>query len=235
MELIILSITPYKEKDGIITAISSEGVISFNVRSLLDPKSASHILNNPLIIVDAIFQEGNYKHKVLKNAKILFSPYKANDSLDKLAIISLLQEASKNLLQEDEQPFIFDKLKKCLFALKDSDINMYFVAINYLFNLLKITGNELELNGCVFCGSRKEIKGLSFSDGGFVCKNCIEEQFNSDIPLELITVFRLAALSADFSKNIEGLNNENGLFLLKKLGNFIHSALGVNLKSLKLL
>ena len=234
MKLIVLSITPYKEKDGIVTAISENEILSFSVRGILDPKSKNHFLNTFLIEVDADFQEGNYKHKVLKSAKLLDSPFSLSDSLDKLAVISLIQEATKNLLQEEEQHLIYPKLKHCLAALKNKETNVFHVAIHYLFEILRLSGNELELNGCVYCGSRKEIAGLSFAEGGFVCKSCIEGTFVSDIPLNQLLLFRKMCLSDDFNHQISELDNETGLLFLRKIAEFIYSAFGIKLKNMSL-
>lgn len=234
MKLIILAITPYKEKDGIITALGEDSVISFSVRGLLNPKSSHHFLNNPLIEVDATFQEGNYKYKVLKSAKVLFSPYSVGDSLNKLAMISLLQEATKSLLQEEEQAFIYDKLKNCLEGLKSAKVNVFQIGLSYIYDILKISGNEIYLDGCVFCGARKGIVGLSFADGGFVCKDCAEHNFLSDIRFEELKIFRLACRNNNFETPIEGLDDNNGLYLLEKIVEFVYSAFGIKLKSIKL-
>lgn len=234
MKLIILTITPYKERDGIITALGENCVISFNVRGLLNPKSTNHFLNTPLIEIDATFQEGNYKYKLLKNAKILFSPYSTQDSLNKLAMISLLQEATKSLLNEEEQALIYDKLKRCLEGLKNTKVNVFQIGLNYIYELLKISGNDIYIDGCVFCGSRKGIVGLSFADGGFVCKDCAEHNFLSDIRFEELKIFRNACRNFNFEIPVEGLDDSNGLYLLEKLIEFVYSAFGIKLKTIKL-
>ena len=78
MKLIILSITQYKEKDGIITAISENETVTFKVNRLLDPKSSGHILNTPLIEADVTFSENNHKYQTFKNGGVSFSPYSAS-------------------------------------------------------------------------------------------------------------------------------------------------------------
>ena len=234
MKLIILSITPYKEKDGIVTALSADSIISFSARGILNPKSNNHILNNPLIEIDATFQEGNYKYKVIKNAKILFSPYSIGDSLNKLGVLSLIQETTKSLVQEGDEVFIYDKLKSCLEGLKSNKTNVFHIAINYLYELLRINGNELFIDGCVLCGNRNTIVGMSFADGGFICKDCVEPNFLSDISLDDLLTFRKTCRNNNFETTIATLNDENGLYLLRKMVEFVYSAFGIKLKSIKL-
>ena len=51
----------------------------------------------------------------------------------------------------------------------------------YLARLTRLSGSELEVDKCVFCGDRKEIVAFSFVDGGFVCKNCQSEETVRDL------------------------------------------------------
>ena len=46
MKIIVISITQYKEKDGIINAISEEGAITFLARGIFDPKKKNAGINN---------------------------------------------------------------------------------------------------------------------------------------------------------------------------------------------
>ncbi len=67
MKIIVLSITPYKEKDAIIDAISEEVDSTFTAKGILDPKNKNAAINNLLSIADIDLQEGNYKYPVLKS------------------------------------------------------------------------------------------------------------------------------------------------------------------------
>ena len=110
MKLIILNVNPYKEKDAIILAFNNEETFSFNARGILAPTSKNVILNNPLIEAEIVFSEGKSKHHSLKNASLVFSPYSSNDSLEKLSVISIIQECTYKILQEEELPLIYDEL-----------------------------------------------------------------------------------------------------------------------------
>ena len=75
MEIIILKINQYKEKDGIIDAISKEGRHTFLVRSLFDPKCQNAGLNNPLTIADVelAVNNGRYPYDVISSSVVLES------------------------------------------------------------------------------------------------------------------------------------------------------------------
>ena len=74
MEIITLRITNYKEKDGIVEAISADGMMSFLCRGIFDPKSKNALLNNPLTVADAEISEGKYKYPVIKSSMLIDSP-----------------------------------------------------------------------------------------------------------------------------------------------------------------
>ena len=79
MRIIVLSITPYKEKDGIIDAISEQGDITFLAKGIMDPKNKNAALNNILVTADIELNDGNYKYPVLKASSILDNPMKVEN------------------------------------------------------------------------------------------------------------------------------------------------------------
>lgn len=235
MKLIILSITQYKEKDGIITAISENETVTFKVNRLLDPKSSGHILNMPLIEADVTFSENNHKYQTFKNGGVSFSPYSANDSLTKLSILSLIQEATTRMLQDEEKYFIYKILKRTLIDIKNSQINPIILGIGYLLDLLQITGNELEFNQCVFCGSQKDIVNFSFSDGGFVCRACSEPNLVPALTTTQMKLFRAINRNKSECKEIIGCDEKDLIEILKQLTIYIYDSLGIKLKSANLI
>ena len=234
MELITLNHTEYKEKDAIVNAISEDGEYTFLARGLLDPKSKNIILSSPLVIADIETMDGNYKHPILKASKLLMSPYGMNDSLEKLASISLVEEASRVLLQEEEKSLLFPELKKAVMVFKDNSVNPLTVALIYLANVLKNVGYEFEVNKCVYCGSKQNIAAFSFSDGGFICKDCMDEYTPSDLTPSQMRVVRAIFLLKEY-KDIPDTSDHDLLVVLHGLIDFIKDGLGITLKSYSLL
>ena len=150
MKIIVLSITPYKEKDAIIDAISEEGDITFTAKGILDPKNKNAAINNLLSIADIDLQEGNYKYPVLKSISNVENCMKLDNDLDYLSCLMLVAEATKSLLQDEEKEQIFNSLINAVKAIKKAR-EPWAVTIAYIAKLLKIGGYELEVNRCVFC------------------------------------------------------------------------------------
>ncbi len=234
MEIITLRITTYKEKDGIVEAISPNGVISLLCRGIFDPKSKNALLNNPLTIADVELSEGKYKYPVIKASMLLNSPINPRADLKYMGVLMLISEATNFLLSDEEKPIIYDYLKRTIEDLK-SGTNPYKIAISYLANVLKISGYDFGVNECVLCGSKKGIVAFSFNDGGFICEKC----YTSDIPRLFnkaqMFALRESFLSPNTSISHTEISDEELVFILHKFKEFIHDSYGYTLKALDLI
>ena len=234
MKIIVLSINPYKEKDGVITAVSEEGEISLTAKGIFDPKGKLAALNNAMTIADVEIGDSRYKYPVIKSYQIIESPLKSNGDLMYLGGLMLLNEITKKLLQEDEKAMLFKHLCAAIISLKAAK-EPWMVLLVYLANVFKATGSEFEVDHCVRCGTRKGIKTFSFKEGGFICENCLESDmerpFNNDQKL----LFRAAFMASDYAHVHECCNKENALVILNRCNEYINEAYGANLTALTLL
>ena len=234
MEIITLRITNYKEKDGIIEALSLDGVMTLLCRGLFDPKSKNAFLNNPLTIADIETSEGKYKYPVIKSSMLINTPINPHADLKYMSVLMLIVEATNFLLSEDEKPAIYEYLKSTITEMKKGT-NPYKIAISYLAKVLKNSGYDFGVNECVLCGSKKGIATFSFSDGGFICANC----YTPDIP-KLFNKTQMLALRESFL-NKEAyishteISDEELVFVLHKFKEFIHESYGYKLKSFDLI
>ena len=233
MEIIVLKITAYKEKDGIIDAISEDNEMSFLVRGIFDPKSKNAFLNNPLTIADVDFSEGKYKYPVVKSSLLIQTPINPLSDLRYMSSLMMINEATNFLLSEEEKPSIYHQLKEAIQDLK-SGTNPLKIVVAYLAKILKISGYDFDVQGCVFCGSKKNIVTFSFADGGFICGNC----YTPDIP-KLFNKNQMLAIREAFltdkSSISLAISDEELLFVLNQFAEFIHDSYGYKLKSLDII
>ena len=235
MKLIILNITPYKEKDAIILGFNNEECVTFSARGILNANSKNVILNNPLIEAEINFVEGKSKYHSLKNANLIFSPYSINDSLETLSVLSIIQECTYKILQEEELPLIYDELKKVLHSIKEGIIHPYQILITYIMQVLKIAGTSFEVNECIYCSSKNNIVDFSFVDGGFVCKDCIIDTTNKNFSTNQMFLIRSLILFNNYEQQSKYFNIDDALIILEKLISFIYDGVGVSIKSFSLL
>ncbi len=234
MRVVVISITPYKEKDGIVNAISSDESITFLVRGLLGPNSKNAALNTNLVIADIELQEGNFKYPVLKSSTIISSPIKLTNDYYYLGSLMLINEATKNLLQDEEKVSIFNDLVDTIDTLKNIS-DPWMPMLIYLAKIFKISGYEFEVNKCVFCGNKKDIRTFSFSDGGFVCSSCLNEDTEREFSKEQMLLLRSIFNAKNSNVGSPHCTKENALFILNKFVTFINDSYGFSLRTAAIL
>lgn len=234
MKIIVLTITQYKEKDGIIFGLSEDGVNSYSARGIFDPKNKNASINNPLTIADIELGSDRYKYPVIKNSKVLFSPYKVNNDYHYLGILSLLVEVTKKLLQEDEMKMMYKHLESAIKELKKTE-QPWMIALIYLFNIFKATGYEFQANECVFCGSRTNITSFSFREGGFICKDCFKSEMDVPFNSEQMLLLREAYFAKNYKYTSEHCNKINALKILEKCNEYIVDSFGLGIDSIAFL
>ena len=230
MEVIILKIVQYKEKDAIVTAFNDEQCISFLAKRILDPKNINASIATPLVVVDISLNEHkNYKHSLLKSSKVLFTPMKTNASLFYLSSLMLINEMALKLLLEEDYSLIYNHLLEGLKLIKSSDDNIYFVLLSLLSKILKINGFDMEVNKCINCSNKNNIVSFSFDDGGFLCSNCY--QGTKIFTKNELMYIRYLFLNKGMEIIPLKLDKQEYKHLLQKYFDFIESSLDVKLKS----
>jgi len=238
MKVIVLTINPYKEKDAIINAISEEGFITFSARGILNPTSKNAGLNNILTVADVTFSPTKSKYNILKESEILLTPYKVKEEYDYLTSLMLLDEVTNSLLQDEEKHKVFNHLIEAIEMLKEGKENPLLIDLIYLARILKIAGYEFEVNKCLYCQGSKSIVAFNFSEGGFICKNCFDQEHSND--LESVDQMLLMRFICNFNRENSKADSlkfkESDLkFLLNKFYEFIVDGIGTKIKSISLL
>lgn len=234
MKIIVISITPYKEKDGIVDAISENGSLTFLARGILDPKSKNAGLNTNLVVADIELSEGKYKYPLLTSVSILESPMKLKTDYYYLGTLMVINEVTKLLIQDEEKASIYPSLLEALSSLKVAK-DPWIILLIYLTRVFKYTGYEFEVNRCVFCGNTKRIKTFSFADGGFVCEECLDKNTERDLTNEQMLLLREAVNAKSFSLISPYATKDNSLVIFTKFVEFIADAYGIHLKNAVLL
>lgn len=236
MKIIVLNQTPYQEKDTIITAISEDQLISFKVRGGQNPTSQHLWLNNVLTIADVEFIENpRYQNKILKSAKLIASPFAKSGTYDNMLAIQLISEIMREAFMDEDKPQMFFDLEaiiNCLY--KEND---YLLAeLVFLNKVCEVSGFAFETSKCVSCGSKKDIVAFSFEEGGFVCRECFNNEITADFSANQLQIIRYITNVHKY----EGLANEkiskaDKLFIMQKYAEFIRQSIGVHLNAIELI
>lgn len=232
MKLIILSITKYREKDGIVTGVNEEGLTVFRIPGLFSPKSQFVALNNVMSIIEPTFTETKgAKHLILKEAELLFSPMLNELDIHYITCLSILIEASNKLVQDEDKHLLYRDLFNALLALKNK-INPYIIALKYLIAIINLSGFELNVNRCIRCDGKKDIVAFSFLEGGFICKNCMTPEDVNDLDVPEMKVFRNVYLFDGYDFSGFQFDEKVVVSLLKKINIFIEDAIGYKINTI---
>ena len=236
MKIIVLRSTVYKEKDYIYDAIANDGYLSFKVRGGASNNSKYLWLNNPLTVADVEFiDDGRYKYPVLKEAMLISSPISGIDSFDYLSSVSVVQEVATSMIQDEEKHLLFNDLDSSLTALRNKKDSLLVLLI-LLAKAMRITGSELEVDKCVYCGATKEIVTFSFAEGGFVCRKCFEKGMENELAPSQMKLIRYAFRAVNYScVNSEQFSLDDKKVVLRAFKEYIYDFLGVDLKSINYL
>ena len=237
MKIIVLNISNYKEKDAIVTAINDKQLITFRVRGLKSQNSPLIWLNNTLTEADAEFvDDKRSKYLTLKDAKLVASPLgTTKNTLEKMCAINLATEVINRVVQDEDKKFLFPSLDGYIqYVEKEKD---YLLAeLIFLAKVIKIIGAELNVDGCVYCGSKSNIVAFSFEEGGFVCKDCVSKETAMDLSPIQMQLIRFIFKTPDYSYlPNDKVNEEDKKFLLKKLQQYIYDSIGINLSTIDLI
>lgn len=234
MKVIVLTISSYKEKDAIITAISQSEIITFLARGVKDPKSKNSAINNPLMIADIELMDGDYKYPVLKSFKEIFVPMKLEMDSYYLGSLLLMNEMMVHFFPDEERSYMFPYLEGAIVGLKRTN-NWLMTLLIFMSNAMRIGGFELEVNRCVICGQKNRIVAFSFIEGGFICEECANEETNRDLTKEQMIMLRGIFNSTDYHLLDSSFNKEDALVLLHKFIEFCEEAFGYHLKNTRLI
>ena len=234
MKIIVLSISPYKEKDAVISAISEDQFITFLARGIKNPKSKNIALNNALTIADIELMDGNFKYPVLKSSKPLFMPLRLEMDAKYLGSLLFVNEIINYLFIDEDKPKMFSAVENCVTALKKGD-NWLMPLLLFMAQAIRLGGFELEVNACVTCGSKKDIVAFSFEEGGFVCQKCFQESMSRDLNKNQMVLLRKIFNARDLHLLNSDCSYDEAYVLFKKMIAFIEEAFGYHFKNLRLI
>lgn len=170
MEVIILSLNPYKEKDFIVNALSVDGFVSFKASGAqsINSKFASKLFVFSLANIELATTKVGY---TLTYIQSISSTYRFITNYEKLVTLNLIGEIiTRTLKDETVSGEMFSFLKTTILALEHTD-NYYSLILLFIAHYLQKTGYGLIINRCANCGIKTNIVGLSLSSGGLVCLN----------------------------------------------------------------
>ena len=190
IEGIILSETNYSESSKILNVLTKEygliGVISKGCRNM---KSKLRGVSRKLLLGTIHIYYKPNGLSTLIGVDVINSYSKTLMDLEKISYASFILDLINQVLKQTDDPNIFDLLKNTLNKLEEG-LNPIALTNILELKLLDYLGVSPSIDNCAHCGSTKEIVTLSSDAGGYVCRNCYNnEPLVSDKTIKMIRMY----------------------------------------------
>ena len=196
IEGIILSETNYSESSKILNVLTKEhgliGVMSKGCRNL---KSKLRGVSRKLLYGTLHIY---YKEKgvsTLIGIDIINSFSKTLTDLEKISYASYILDLTLQVLKQTTDEEIFDLLKNTLIKIEEG-LNPKALTNILELKYLDFLGVSPSLDFCANCGASENIVTLSSTEGGYICKNCFQnERMVSEKTIKMIRLYYYVDLS----------------------------------------
>jgi DNA repair protein RecO (recombination protein O) len=189
-EGIILSETNYSESSKILNVLTDKhGLIGVMSKGCRNMKSKLRGVSRKLIYgtMHVYYKENGLSTLIGVDVKNSFS--KTMMDLEKISYASFILDLTHQVLKQNESEEIFDLLKNVLIKLEEGLPPLPLTNIMEL-KLLDYLGVTPNIDSCCHCGSQKGIVTLSSEQGGYICKDCYDnEPLVSEKTIKMIRMY----------------------------------------------
>jgi len=190
VEGIVISETNYSESSKILNVLTKEhgliGIMSKGCRSM---KSKLRGVSRKLLYgTFHIYYKPNGLSTLI-GVDVISSFSETLTDLERISYASYILDLTHQVLKQNEEEEIFDLLKDTLIKIEEG-LNPIALTNILEVKLLDFLGVSPALDGCAHCGSDKQIVTLSSDAGGYVCKDCYNnEVLVSDKTIKMIRMY----------------------------------------------
>ena len=232
-EGIVIRRTSYKEGAAVISVLTKDKIRSFLAKGVL--KITSKNAPSVNIFTKSRFQtfkgrEGDF----LRVGEVISSYPNITKDFEKLAILDFISEITNTLIGTNDAHEVYSFLEKTLESL-NGDFSPLTALLIYFAKVLKAAGYGLDVDSCVICHSKEQISALSYKDGGFICKNCFDENNHAKTDPRKLKILRyIFKVDTDNFEKI-AFSNEECKSIIFELCEFLSFSSQIEFKSLNLL
>lgn len=216
-EGIIISETPYGDTSKIINIYTKEhgviGVMCKGVKSLKSP------LRTKTLKYTYGYFHIKYNEKKLSqliDVDIINNFTNIKNDITLISYLSYITELTNQVVKQNDDETIYNLYISTILKINEKQNPLILTNILEL-KYLDYLGVGLNLDSCIKCGSKKEIITLDPDEGGYICKNCYQnEKILDPKSIKLIRMYYLIDINSISDINIsEKITNEINYFLDK--------------------
>lgn len=211
LEGIVLKVTPYKEKDGLVVVYFKDyGKLSLLASGIYKPTSKNASACQPFVISEFTFILKDGLCKLIK-ATVKNQNRYLIENIECLSVATFIAEYYVKVIEQNKPKLShYHFLRSSIRYLNEGYIPLLIYLKSCSF-ILNDCGSKLEVDHCVFCDSTNKIASISVRHGGFVCINHLSSgEIKMDV--QVLKAFRMInKLSID-----DLLENNIDLSILKQ-------------------
>jgi len=223
----------YRDSDAMITFFSSEGVTSFLARGIRKISSSNASICSLLTKSEVVLNISKTGSMSLKEGNLISYP-KGEGDFKRLTVYQFLAELNHKVLPDMEEAVVlypyFDSVMQAI----EKGHDPLSAALFYFAHLLIYSGYSLAVDGCVHCGRKTDIVGLSYFEGGFLCReHCLND--SEYLSPRMIRIIRFLFKSDLTYLGRATFSTSESLFLFQELSSYYEDLTGIKLNSLRII
>lgn len=233
IEGFILTETPNGENSKILNILTKEhgliGAIAKGVKSSKNP-----LRSKASKYTYGIFYLDYYDNKLskLEDIDVINSFKEIKKDIIKISYLAYICDLTYQVVKENYQNSIYENFINAILKI-EAGLNPMVLTNILEIKYLDYLGVRLNLESCVYCGSKKNIVTIDPDAGGFICQECYHNELiiNTKI-INLLRKYYLVKISSITKLNI----NESSIFLINRfLNQYYERFTGLYLQSKKFL
>ena len=169
---IVISENNMNDFDKMITILTPNGKIGCSAKGARRTKSLLLAGTQFLCFGDFLLYKGNDVYSV-NSCEPIEIFYNIRNDLDKLMIVAEITKIINDVTTENQNTYNILKLYlNTLYTLSEKEKNPNLIISIFKLRLLKILGFTPNVEECVCCRNKEEMKYFSFKENGFKCSSC---------------------------------------------------------------
>jgi DNA repair protein RecO (recombination protein O) len=190
LEGIILSETNYSESSKILNILTKEhGLIGVMSKGCRNVKSKLRGVSRKLLYGTIHIYYKEHGISTLIGIDVINSFSKTLMDLERISYASFILDLTNQVVRQNDQEEVFDLLKDTLIKIEEGLDPIVLTNILEL-KLLEYLGVTPNVDSCSRCGSEKQIVTISSDSGGYICRNCYNnEPLVSDKTIKMLRLY----------------------------------------------
>lgn len=230
----VVRVTPFRENDVMINAISRDGFRSFLAKGVLkfeskNAPSVSQFVKSRFCLFKG--KDGYF----LRQGTLIEAYSELKENLTGLSVIDFISEVTNLLVHAEDAIKVYPLFEKIAEVLKEG-FDPFSAALIYLAQVLKYIGYGIEVDKYSICGKISPLVDVSYKNGGFICSDCLNSLNGSGeiMPRKMKILRYIFRVDIEHIGEVSFEKNEC-VNLLKELTSFTINVAETELKSVKLL